>query len=77
MSFKEIQVLFNTGLSRHPVVIIAATDSQVLFEYDPAWIADGLELAPSIFRFHRKASALNRDVCPTVCQVTQTDCNAA
>jgi len=46
MSFKEIQVLFDTGLSRHPVGILAATDSRVLFEYDPSWIAGGLELAP-------------------------------
>lgn len=46
MSFQEIQVLFDTGLTKVPVGILAATDSRVLFEYDPSWIAGGLEFAP-------------------------------
>ena len=46
MSFQEIQMQFDTGLDRVLVGILAATERQVLFEYDPAWISGGLELAP-------------------------------
>ncbi len=46
MSFQEIQVQFDTGVDRVLVGTLAATEHQVLFEYDPAWVAGGLELAP-------------------------------
>lgn len=46
MSFQEIQVQFDTGLDRVLVGTLAATERQVLFEYDSAWISGGFELAP-------------------------------
>ena len=46
MSFQEIRVLFDNGLSKEPVGVLAAADRRVLFEYDASWISGGLELAP-------------------------------
>jgi hypothetical protein len=46
MSFQEIQVFFYTGSNKVPVGTLATADGLVLFEYEPSWIAGGLELSP-------------------------------
>lgn len=44
--FQEIEVLFSNGMSETLVGILAIADRKVLFEYDPSWQKQGIELSP-------------------------------
>jgi len=46
MSFQEIRILFDNGLVKTPVGVLAATNGRMLFEYYSAWISGGVELSP-------------------------------
>jgi len=46
-SYQEITVRFaTTPAVRCPVRVLAARDGRLYFEYDPGWLARGLELSP-------------------------------
>ena len=65
MSFQEIQVLFDTGLNKVPVGVLAAADQRLLFEYDASWITGGLELAPFYLPVAKRAFVFERSQLPS------------
>ena len=46
MNFQEIQVVYDSGLLKEAIGMLAISGSKVLFEYDPSWIQKGIELSP-------------------------------
>lgn len=46
MTYREIDVLYDNGLSVSPVGRLAASGVHTVFEYDDAWIRGGIELSP-------------------------------
>ena len=44
--FKELQVFIDSGTEEKPVGTLASFEHKVMFEYEPAWKAGNIELAP-------------------------------
>jgi len=44
--FRELQVFFDTGTEKISVGTLASFEHKVMFEYESAWKAKGIELAP-------------------------------